>query len=266
MPATWVFIHILLTLAALLQELATFDWSEGPEGVSVSVKNQTGHVFFQATMADVPIPRPLMRKGMQLAALAWPHCRLSIQWPIDDNRNGTQYADVPVYAVAQAAARSNPITPLQSKVCFDMGQASVNQVTTQYLDPVTWVGHGDEQLSLVPFAASFPAGAKATLAAPELLKCQAAADGPATHGSGTATAAAIKVPTLTLGRGPVSATITAEKAGAKVSTVQLGKGSVSAMVTEKEAAARSDKPAPVTQPSTANIPLIDSQSSLPFLG
>jgi hypothetical protein len=103
-----------------LQELATFDWSTGPGWVKVKVTdNKSGKLVFEAKMADVPIPRPLLSKGMQLVSAIMPGCLEAVQLPIDDNTGKTEYADVPAYSTAQKAFKSKPMRRLTAKVCFD---------------------------------------------------------------------------------------------------------------------------------------------------
>lgn len=71
-------------------------------------------------MADAPVPRPLMSKGMQLVSAVTPGCIPTVQLPIDENTGRTEYANVSAYGVAQKAFASTPMGRVTTAVCFDV--------------------------------------------------------------------------------------------------------------------------------------------------
>ncbi|WIA20797.1 hypothetical protein OEZ85_005157 [Tetradesmus obliquus] len=170
------------------KELATFDWSTGPGWVKVSVKdNKSNKLIFEAKMADVPLPRPLQSKGMQLVSAFVQDaagCIASVQLPIDDNIGKTEYADVAAFSTAQKAFKAKPMGRLTTKVCYSTASGTVSKVTHSFMNGEAWTGHSQESPSLMPFAVRLPSGTTAQLTAPELCQPAAAAAAAAAAASG----------------------------------------------------------------------------------
>lgn len=152
--------------------MATFDWTESGGLTSLQVKDPTtGKVFFQATMADIPIPQFLVNKGLELLSGLFPDCLTTLQWPIDDNTGKTPHAGVPAYSIAQKARASNPMRMLTSTSCFSRENSVITKVIGAWADPQVFTGRPSEQLSFVPIGIRLPDGDTAKFTAPTPLEC-----------------------------------------------------------------------------------------------
>ncbi|KAF8062709.1 hypothetical protein HT031_004038 [Scenedesmus sp. PABB004] len=206
-----IWVDSQFSMRAGRNEMARFEWTvEGGVTRVTVVEHASGRTIFTAALSDVPVPRPLIAKG--LAALDWlapgARCLNNVQWPIDDHTGAgeslSRYAGVAAYAVTQAAAAARPPAALQTRLCLDLSNAAVAQLSAVSVDPLAFTGRDGGAVAVIPLGARLPAGSRAHYGAPAQVvlsggAMSAAPDGkrragPATRAQAAAAAASAAAP------------------------------------------------------------------------